>query len=132
MLRYIFLVVLSVVFSCFTFGQEGTEESIFFDGCWTGNLFAHIDTNVFNNCDNSKGSLIIRLRKNGTCWIYTRNQNMPQRCGNFLVQKINFTGNYEYNTQTRILRIFSDQGMLKFNWEIATLNESEIRFTDVN
>nr|WP_298792141.1 hypothetical protein [uncultured Allomuricauda sp.] len=130
--RPICLCILSIIFACFAYGQENIKESAFFHGCWAGVLFDQMEINIFRRCEEGNGSLIMRFRDDGNYWIYSRNLNMPQRCGNYLVKKINYKGKYKYDSQTGIVRIYNSQGRLKSEWELYELegNEMGIRMID--
>ncbi|KQC30315.1 hypothetical protein [Flagellimonas eckloniae] len=120
------LSIISIIATYFAYGQEKTKESTFFHGCWTGVLFDHIDINAFRRCEGGSGPLTARFKDDGTYWIYSSNLNMPQRCGNYLVKKINYSGKYKYDSQTRVMKIFNSQGRLKHEWELYELEGEEI------
>ncbi|MDT0620822.1 hypothetical protein [Croceitalea vernalis] len=111
-------IVAFIMFMGFCFGQDELNES-FLDGCWsTYSFFGNGVSSKLTRCELGNGNVVVNFNKNGTYWMRSKNINRPQRCGNYLVKKINVSGNYKLNVESKTLFLYNTKGKLIHSWSL--------------
>ena len=122
------VVLFVILFSLSVSAQDEEIKNLDIIGCWTKSLVPNEnkDLYVYNRCEIGNGSIIMDFRKSGVYRVYSRNLKGPQRCGNYIIKRVDHWGKYEYDSKKQTIDVYSYGGKFEYTWELHKIDNDKI------